>query len=85
MAVFCFVAPLKTGVSLPGITTQKTAIFILTTVRTSSHTWNENCWSHHLFSEHLKRAVYIKIFYRIMTEIKFGYAQHVEDKMMEVL
>jgi hypothetical protein len=32
-----------------------------------------------------KLGVYIKILYRIMTEIKFGYAQHVEDKTMEVL
>jgi len=29
--------------------------------------------------------IYIKIFYRIMMETKFGYVQHVEDKMMEVL
>lgn len=37
-----------------------------------------------LFSKYLEH-IYIKIFYRIMMETKFGYVQHVEDKMMEVL
>jgi hypothetical protein len=45
--------------------------------------WNLSIKSQ-LFSKYLK-CVYIKVFYRIMMETKFGYAQHVEDKTMEVL
>ena len=37
-----------------------------------------------LFLKYLEH-IYIKIFYRIMMETKFGYVQLVEDKMMEVL